>query len=55
MNDTDMRHEIMLTVQANQLPVTGELWLALAHCDTAALRGICQELHIHQGATQVRA
>jgi hypothetical protein len=36
----------MLCVKANQLPVTGELWLGLAFRTESELKQICQELNI---------
>lgn len=41
-----MRHEIMLTVKANGLPVSGEFWLTLAFRTETELAAICRELHI---------
>lgn len=42
-----MRHEIMQTIQANNLPVTGDFWLMLVFRTEQELVKICQELHIN--------
>jgi len=44
-----MRAEIYICMKANQLPVAGEAFFALAFCTDAALRRICHELHINTG------
>jgi len=41
-----MRAEIYICMKANQLPVTGEAFFALAFCTDETLRRICHELHI---------
>lgn len=41
-----MRHEIMLCVKANQLPVTGDFWFMLIFRTEAELVSICHELNI---------
>lgn len=41
------RHEILLVCKANQVQVTGELWLSLVLASELALVRICQRLHIH--------
>lgn len=47
MTAENMRHEIMLTVRANNLPVTGEFWLMLVFRTDSELREICRELNIN--------
>ena len=48
MNDraAALRQEIMLRVKANNLPVTGELWLTLVFCSESELAAIAADLHI---------
>lgn len=41
-----MRHEIMITVKANQIQVTGEFWLMLAFRTQSELAEICREMNI---------
>ena len=41
-----LRQEIMLTVKANELPITGEFWLMLVFRTDKELRKIAQELNI---------
>ena len=41
-----MRHEIMLTVKANGLEVTGDFWLMLIFRSESELRKLCHELNI---------
>lgn len=41
-----LRHEIMLTVRANNLPVTGEFWLMLVFRTEAELKDIAHGLNI---------
>jgi hypothetical protein len=47
MRAEHMRQEIMNTVKANGLPVTGDFWLMLVFRTEAELRQICQELNIN--------
>lgn len=42
-----MRHEIFITIKANGVPVTGDLFLALAFRTEDELRKLCAELHIN--------
>jgi len=41
-----LRHEIMLNVKANGIPVTGEFWLMLIFRTESQLREICREMNI---------
>lgn len=45
-----MRHDIMLCVKANGLPVDGDLWLTLIFRTESELKSICNELHIGRAA-----
>jgi hypothetical protein len=45
-----LRQEIMLTMKANGLPVTGDFWLFLVFRTEAELRKIARELHINPKA-----
>ncbi len=45
-NKERLRQEIMNTVRANNLPVTGEFWLMLVFRTEAELKDIAHELHI---------
>jgi len=41
-----MRQEIMLCVQANNVPNSGEIFLKLVFLSELALVKVCQQLHI---------
>lgn len=43
---TALRQEILLTMKANNLYISGELWLTLAFRTESELKTICRELHI---------
>lgn len=49
MTAEHMRKEIMITVKANGLPVTGDFWLMLACRTEDELRQICQDMNINTG------
>lgn len=45
-NAEEMRHEIMLNVKANNIPVTGDFWLMLVFRTEVQLITICREMNI---------
>lgn len=48
MNDVceRLRHEIMIKVKANNLPVTGEFWFMLVFRTESELKQIARDLNI---------
>lgn len=46
MTAENMRHAIMNTVKANNIPVTGDFWFMLVFRTDKELRKMCQEMHI---------
>jgi hypothetical protein len=42
-----LRHEIMLCMKANNVPVTGEAWLSFVFRSESELQQMCAELNIH--------
>jgi hypothetical protein len=47
-----LRQEIMITVKANGLTVTGEFWFMLVFRTESELRSIASDLHIHAAQTK---
>lgn len=41
-----LRQEIMLQIKANNLPVTGDVWISLIFASDQALIGMAQELGV---------
>ncbi|NIV93339.1 hypothetical protein GWN42_11205 [candidate division KSB1 bacterium] len=46
MNTREMIQAILITVKANGVPITGDLYFSLIFRTDAELRAICHELHI---------
>jgi hypothetical protein len=44
---SQLRQEIMITVRANNLQVSGEFWLMLAFRSEAELKQIASELNVY--------
>ncbi|MCK9154503.1 MAG: hypothetical protein M0P12_00165 [Paludibacteraceae bacterium] len=43
---TLMRHQIMIAIRANGVPVTGDMWFSLVFKSKNQLKAMCNELHI---------
>lgn len=42
-----MRHQIMIAILANGVPVTGDMWFSLVFKSKAQLKAMCNELNIN--------
>lgn len=47
MSEENMRHAIMNTVKANNIPITGDFWFMLVFRTKRELTKICQEMNIN--------
>lgn len=43
----NLRHDIMLAIKANNIPVSGEIWISLIFRTESELVKIAKELHIN--------
>jgi len=46
MSEENMRHAILNTVRANNVPVTGDFWFMLVFRTKSELKKICREMNI---------